>query len=596
MTATSSSSGPPLDEPIKAAELVDRLLFPAPQSTYHPGCWPGEMIWLNPRGESSSEGSGYDDGVDVDRIPALLLLAPVSSYFVLCFHSNGDDLGRFYSFCHRLRVCCSVHVLAIEYPGYGICPGTQATEQTVNRHAHVAFRFLTETLKWPVEDILVFGRSVGCGPALQIASRHNVRGVALVSPFLSLRDLAKGFVGAMADYVPQRYDNLELVRKVTSPLLVVHGKQDTLVPVEHGLTLFEACSARKSLVSPENMGHNTNLNRDTSYFAVPFLSFFGLLPPVQREVHIPLSVFQRPPVPEVACMSFLGPHCCMPRNGPGAIPKQPAYRTMPALDPIRSSSSDTNASYCHQHQQGGTFHSYSGYNSDCNNSSLNCSKPPATNSNSNRGSHYEGIARMRSSGSTASVQRGRPKLSKVAPSRSCLAEPGHDDLRQRSFSGRGEDYFSSFGNDYEERTSGDEVDTEGIVLVEDEAQASGVVFEGLSFATPPKAREDESAEEVVGMSISASIPDLPMPWRPPSELEVPCSKSPKSRSGGERIKSLGFKTARGKLGPSSSQGTTDSSGSGEETREPSDAEEVREAPSTTEDHDVCIDENFIRSV
>mmetsp|Transcript_14532 Transcript_14532/g.41992 ORF Transcript_14532/g.41992 Transcript_14532/m.41992 type:complete len:334 (+) Transcript_14532:48-1049(+) len=128
MAAGSSDVGP---------DFVDRLLFPAPRSEYTSDDWPGELIWL-PRGLSPTGGASED------HVPALLLLASSSKHFVLAMHSNGDDLGRFYWFCHRLRNTCSVHVLAVEYPGYGVAPGRQATSESVTENAMLGFRFLTE--------------------------------------------------------------------------------------------------------------------------------------------------------------------------------------------------------------------------------------------------------------------------------------------------------------------------------------------------------------------------------------------------------------------------------------------------------------------
>ena len=61
------------------------------------------------------------------------------------------------------RIKAQVNVLAVEYPGYGLCPGGQADEMSVIANARLAFRFTTEVLHFPAEDIIVLGRSVGSG-------------------------------------------------------------------------------------------------------------------------------------------------------------------------------------------------------------------------------------------------------------------------------------------------------------------------------------------------------------------------------------------------------------------------------------------------
>jgi len=266
--------------------LVNTLLFPTPESSYGIADFPEELIWvpknLEPHNTSPE-----------DCIPCLLLSSPSARFFVLYLHSNAEDLGRCYTFCSMLRYQFQVHVLAVEYPGYGICPGEQATEETVIENASVAFRFLREVMKWPLDGIIVFGRSIGCGPALALAADHAVYGVILVCPFLSVRELCRGFIGMLADLIDERFPNKDRVGFLTSPLLLVHGKKDTVVPWTHGRTLFEACRSRKRFVSPENMHHNTNLHSDASFFVLPMLQFFSLPDYDFNDFRVPQWVFDK---------------------------------------------------------------------------------------------------------------------------------------------------------------------------------------------------------------------------------------------------------------------------------------------------------------
>lgn len=111
--------------------LLTRILYPAPAPTYTVDSFKGELVWIPKK--SSLDGDAPLLGVDC--VPCLLLKYPYSRFLVLFFHSNaeetsrrfvvpfGEDLGRCYSFCSALRDRCQVHVLAVEYPGYGVCPG-----------------------------------------------------------------------------------------------------------------------------------------------------------------------------------------------------------------------------------------------------------------------------------------------------------------------------------------------------------------------------------------------------------------------------------------------------------------------------------------
>lgn len=264
--------------------FVNSLLFPSPESSYNDKSFPQELIWiprcLNPRDANPEE-----------SVPCLLLPSPSARFMVLYLHSNAEDLGKCHSFCSLLRFQFQVHVLAVEYPGYGICPGGQATEEKVIENARLALRFIAEVLKWQMDEVIVFGRSIGCGPALALADGNQFYGVILICPFLSVRELCRDFIGPFADLVDERFPNKDRVSRISSPLLLVHGKMDTVVPWTHGQALFDACKSRKRIVLPAEMSHNTNLHVDASYFVLPMLQFFGLPDYSFDELRVPEWAF-----------------------------------------------------------------------------------------------------------------------------------------------------------------------------------------------------------------------------------------------------------------------------------------------------------------
>lgn len=280
--------------------VVRKLLFPAPAPSYDADSYPGELLWL-PR-QSRGRGGGPrgprprdpDRGrtSPEDRVPCLFLPYPSARFVVLFLHGNADDLGRCRNFCLSLREQFQVYVLSVEYPGYGICPGGPCDEWGLIDNALAAFRFLRETLRWPLDSILIFGRSIGCSPALAISVYFEVGGVILVSPMLSLRAVARNFAGPLGPMIlNERFPNLERMAYVRSPLLIVHGEKDTLIPASHGAELFKACKMRKLLVRPPDMCHNSDLFTNVNYFVVPMLRFFPLPDYCFVEVKVPGWLF-----------------------------------------------------------------------------------------------------------------------------------------------------------------------------------------------------------------------------------------------------------------------------------------------------------------
>jgi len=268
-------------------DIVNKLLFPTPQSTYTADDFPGELIWvpksLNPDAASLE-----------DCVPCLLLTTTSARFFILYLHSNAEDIGRCYNFCMSIRSQFQVHVLAVEYPGYGLCPG-QADEDSVTENALVALNFLTQILEWPLDEILVLGRSIGCGPALQLAARHRVYGLVLIAPFISVRELFREYVGRAAEYIEERFANKNVIKQIESPLLLIHGKQDTVVPWTHGQALYRECRTRKRMVIPDDMKHNTNILHDAAFFVLPMLHFFSLPDYRFDDMIVPQWVFDRKP-------------------------------------------------------------------------------------------------------------------------------------------------------------------------------------------------------------------------------------------------------------------------------------------------------------
>lgn len=303
---------------------MSRVLFPRPPASYTVDSYPGELLWvprsLNPQTAAPE-----------DCVPLCLLQCKSARFLVIYIHSNFEDIGKCHSFCNTLREKLHVHVLAVEYPGYGICPGVQCDERGSTENAHVAVRFANEVLRWPFENIVIFGRSIGTGPATALAAQHRFAGLVLVCPFLSVKDLFRDYIGLAADLVRERFPTKDLITHIRSPCLIVHGQSDSMIPVTHSRQLYDACPTRKCFVSPQEMDHNADLLVDLRYLISPMIDFFGL--PEYRfiDMQVPTWAFDKNLCPQVvefaepttqqrAACSLLGCSACSSvcYGGPGS--------------------------------------------------------------------------------------------------------------------------------------------------------------------------------------------------------------------------------------------------------------------------------------
>jgi len=270
--------------------FVTSVLFPCPTPSYNINSFPGELIWV-PKGPLI----GDDASTAPDRcesVPCLLLPYESARFLIVFFHSNAEDLGRCRWFCQFLREQFQCHVMAVEYPGYGVCMGT-ATPEGIIGNAHAALHFVTQVLRLPLEQIKIFGRSIGNAPALHLAAKFKVAGLVLVTPFVSVRTLFKDRVGPLSNFVDEWFQNDEHMRNVQSPTMIIHGRGDRIIPWKHSEELYKLCTTRKLFISPKGMEHNANLTTNIAFLTMPMFRFFSLPDYSFDELKVPAWAFDK---------------------------------------------------------------------------------------------------------------------------------------------------------------------------------------------------------------------------------------------------------------------------------------------------------------
>lgn len=254
--------------------LGNRFVFPAPNPSYGPQSYKRNLCWL-PWNSVISPTRANDESCG-DGIPCLWFPAPKAASVILFFHANAEDLGMSFSVLKHIRDQFKVNVLAVEYPGYGLLSGMAPSEDGVYEVALTAFRFLVDEINVRYSQIILFGRSLGSGPAVFLAAQYPVGGLILVSAFSSIKAAVQSIVGrGIAWTFKERFPNSKIIGNVSCSTLLIHGECDGLIPAEHSLRLFKRCRARKLLITPPRMEHNSNLFGDASFLAVPAIHFFG---------------------------------------------------------------------------------------------------------------------------------------------------------------------------------------------------------------------------------------------------------------------------------------------------------------------------------
>lgn len=170
---------------------------------------------------------------------------------VLFMHGNGeliDDWPEAFAPPRRW----GMGVLLVEYPGYGRSEGRPG-QTTVTDAVLAAWDWAAADPGIDATRIVVYGRSLGGGAAVLAARARPAAAVILESTFTSVHAFARR-MGAPAFLVRDRFDNLEGVRELEVPLLIVHGAHDPIIPVAHARALHTAQPASELVLVP--CGHN----------------------------------------------------------------------------------------------------------------------------------------------------------------------------------------------------------------------------------------------------------------------------------------------------------------------------------------------------
>jgi len=95
-----------------------------------------------------------------------------TSKIVLAFHGNAEDIWLSSAFFSSVRNYLEISILVVEYPGYSIYKGEESSAKLVEEDAEYLFNYLIFKLNYEPKDIIVFGRSIGTGPATYLGSKH----------------------------------------------------------------------------------------------------------------------------------------------------------------------------------------------------------------------------------------------------------------------------------------------------------------------------------------------------------------------------------------------------------------------------------------
>lgn len=195
---------------------------------------------------------------------------------LLYSHGNAEDLGLHLDFIDALARSTGADVLSYEYVGYSMSrlDGAEPSEGGCLRSIDAAWRFCVEDLKLPPQRLVIYGRSIGSGPSVDLAARRQVEGtshspldvggVLLQSPLESCGRAVLGHTVAFIGYHLDMFRNYEKITKITAPVAIMQGTHDEVLPIAGGKALHGMLRCPYKPLWIEGYGHN-NMPQDKCF-------------------------------------------------------------------------------------------------------------------------------------------------------------------------------------------------------------------------------------------------------------------------------------------------------------------------------------------
>ncbi|MBX9725360.1 MAG: lysophospholipase [Candidatus Obscuribacterales bacterium] len=224
-----------------------------------------------PREEVTFESKG-------NKLYGWLFLKKGSKVIVVFHHGNAGNLLNRLSFAKAL-IQAGASVFLYDYRGYGKSGGQANSLEGIHEDGLAAYDYIKSKYNMPV--MVNFGESIGSTVACHVDNQRKSDALILQSALVSLPAVArKTFPIFMlypdAIWPKPFFNNIELVSSSRTPLLLIHGLRDKLVPPQHSEMLLKAdASTDKEYVQLPTCGHNDIGYYDPELYQKTLNDFFA---------------------------------------------------------------------------------------------------------------------------------------------------------------------------------------------------------------------------------------------------------------------------------------------------------------------------------
>lgn len=233
--------------------------------------FPDRNVSLDPSSAGLEWEEAWFETSDGKTLHGWYIPHPDSNHILLFSHGNAGNISHRLSFIELLNER-GLSIFIYDYRGYGKSEGRPA-ENGLYKDIHAAWNYLTIEKGYQNHQIILFGRSLGGPVSAHLAQEVNPGGVILESAFISAKHVASDaypFVPSML--VRFGFSTIEYIQNSNSPLLIMHSRDDSIIPFYHGERLYESAPGPKYFTELRG-GHNDNFIESGDLYFNELLKF-----------------------------------------------------------------------------------------------------------------------------------------------------------------------------------------------------------------------------------------------------------------------------------------------------------------------------------
>jgi len=275
-----------------------------------------DFIWIGPNGELENK-----KGIPMRFFEWRDKEKQEEAFFtILWSYGHDEDQNKIEEWVSLVRDTMRVNILTYDYPGYGLHEGAPS-ERGVYDSIFAAYLYLTEQRKISPNKIVLFGKTLGSGAAINLLATlqgkqktgrlnflkprsesvrtpetfEDIAGLILQSPICSILSLLPEKTPLITDM----FENSKKIGKIKSPVLIFCGKNDEIVPVSHSLKLTKKSQNLYKLVTLDNassLNYEQDCSDDILDEGIDFLNFIvpNSLPGIGNKLLAPESITNSP--------------------------------------------------------------------------------------------------------------------------------------------------------------------------------------------------------------------------------------------------------------------------------------------------------------